>query len=394
VKILFVSPAYAPAWKFGGVVVSWHRLLEEMVFQGNDVTVHTTDAGLPHDDEGARTGFRLMNGVKVHYFKCDCKNPILSRALTRETREKIGEFDLMHLAAVWQPLSIGVRRAAVEAGCPYVISLHGALDPWSRNHKRLKKQIYHFFVERKNISMAAAIRVTSQMESNWSSSFAGRGQELRIVPNGIDLGLFLRNADAADKWRAEAGIPANCFLYLSVGRLHYKKGLELAVEALAPLRGRKWHLAFVGNDEDGTGVKLAKLANDLGLADHISFHPTVSTNRLPAIYSAGDLFVLPSLHENFGNVVLEALACECPVLISDQVAISGELLGVRGVAVRKRELSLWSKALASALDGGDEFKISKGDRGELEKRFSIKNSARKMIELHQSVIARVARNTT
>ena len=138
-KILFVSPAYAPAWKFGGVVVSWYRILEEMASQGDDVTVFTTDAGLPRDDEGARTGFRLMNGVKVHYFKCNVRNPILSRALTKATKEKIGEFDLMHLAGVWQPSSIGVRRAAVGAGCPYVISLHGALDVWPRKQKRLKK---------------------------------------------------------------------------------------------------------------------------------------------------------------------------------------------------------------------------------------------------------------
>lgn len=387
-KLLFVSPAYAPAWKYGGAVVSWKRMLEEMSAQGDDVTAFTTDAGVPPDDEGARTGFCLMNGVKVHYFKCDWTGPILSHGLTKTIRQKIREYDLMHLAGVWQPTSVGARRAAVEAGCPYVVSLHGALDEWPRKQKRLKKLAYYWFAERNNLRHAEAIRVTSRMESMWSAAFARPGQEIRVIPNGIDLASWFRDAGAATQWRAQAGIPQDSFLYISVGRLHRKKGLELAVESLAPLRGRNWRLAFVGNDEDGTGAQLARQASRLGISHQISFHPTVPAGSLPAIYSAADLFVLPSHHENFGNVVLEALVCECPVLISDQVAISGELQGISGVAVRKRDPSIWKQTLSDALDGTTEFKTSVHDRRELEQRFSIANSARKMMEFHRSVLAR------
>ena len=387
-KILFVSPAYAPAWSFGGVVVSWRRILEEMVSQGDDVTVYTTEAGLPDDDEGVRTGFRLMNGVKVHYYKCDWKGPILSRALTQATRSKIGDFDLMHLAGVWQPTSIGVRRAAVAAGCPYVISLHGALDEWPIRQKRIKKLAYYWLAERNNIRLASAIRVTSQMEMEWSQGFAAPGQTMQIIPNGIDLSSWSRDPDGATAWRANAGIASDVFLFLNVGRLHRKKGLELAIEALAPLRDRKWHMAFIGNDEDGTGAQLAKQAADLGIADHISFYPTVPTSQLPAMYSAADLFILPSRHENFGNVVLEALVCNCPVLISDQVAISRELVGIGGAVVRRRDVPTWTKAFSSALNGEEEFRARTNDLCELDRRFSVKASARMMMEFHQGVLAR------
>jgi glycosyltransferase involved in cell wall biosynthesis len=177
-------------------------------------------------------------------------------------------------------------------------------------------------------------------------------------------------------------------LYLSVARLHCTKGLDLVVRALAPLRGRNWRLAFVGNDADGTKAKLVRLASDLGLADQVSFHSTVSESQLPAIYSAGDLFVLPSYHENFGNVVLEALACGCPVLISDQVAILEYLVGIKGVVVRKRDISLWSEVLERALSRGDDLKTSADDRVELERRFSVSDCARKMMEFNSRVIAR------
>lgn len=391
-KLLFTSATYAPAWTFGGVVASWHRLLEEMATQGEDVTVFTTDAGLPSDDEGARTGFRLMNGVKVHYFKCDWRNPILSRSLVSKIRAKLYDSDLMHLAGVWQPLNIGVRRAADETGCPYVLSFHGALDEWSWEQKRLKKVLYYLLAERANIRSAAGIRYTSQMELDWSKRYASRDQEQRIVPNGIDFHSWYRNADAAKQWRAEAGIPGDCFLFLSAGRLHRGKNLQLALEALARLRTRKWHLAFVGKDEDGTGANLAKHARDLGFADRVSFHRTVPENKLPAIYSAGDLFVLPSHHENFSNAVLEALACQCAVLISDQVVIGGDLQGISGVQIRKRDVSLWSDAMASALERKDEFIADPADRPELERRFSISNCASQLIQFHRSVLARSRRN--
>jgi glycosyltransferase involved in cell wall biosynthesis len=390
VKILFVSPAYAPAWQYGGVVVSWCRILAEMAAQGDDVTVYTTDAGLQKNDEGIRNGFRLMDGVKVHYFECDSESPILSRALTRATRETISEFDLMHLAGVWQPSSVGVRRATVAAGCPYVISLHGALDEWPRRQKRFKKLAYYWLAERRNIRLASAIRVTSQMELEWSQKFAGPGQRMHVIPNGIDLQSWSRDEEGGKDWRERVGIPPDTFLFLNVGRLHRKKGLELAIEALVPLRTRKWHMAFVGDDDDGTGSSLRKLVGDLRIAQQISFHPTVPMSKLRAIYSAADLFLLPSHHENFGNVVLEALVCNCPVLMSDQVAICRDLAGISGAAVRKRDVSEWTVALEGALDRREEFKASIRNRSELDRRFSVRNSARKMMEFHRMYMREIA----
>ena len=387
-KILFVTPAYAPAWTFGGVVSASHRLLREMALQGVDITVYTTDAGLPRDDEGARTGFRMMDGVKVHYFRCVLTNPIVSGALVKAARKTIGEFDLMHLAAVFQPVSIGVTRAAIEAGCPYVLAPHGSLDAWPRRRRRFKKVLYYLLFERSIIAHAAGFIATSETECDGLSRFLKRDQKVRTIPNGVSFQLWRRDPEGGRQWRREVGIPDESYLYLSVGRLHYNKGLELLIRALAPLKGRNWRLAFVGDDEDGTKVKLLRHARDCGVWEQISFHPTVSERHLPAIYSAGNLFVLPSYHENFGNVVLEALSCGCPVLISDQVAIYKQLNGIHGVVVRKRELSLWSEALENALTGGTDFITTASDGLELEMRFSASNCAAMTTDFYNHVIAR------
>lgn len=359
-----------------------------MVAQGQDVTVFTTTAGIPEEEECVRRGFRVLDGVKINYFKCSCTNPIFSRALTREAEKRAGEFDLMHLVGVWQPSIIGVRRAAVRAGLPYVVAPRGALGPWSLRHKRLKKLLYYRMFERKNVDFAQGILYTSRMELSECSHFARFGQEQQIVPNGIDFSAWIRDPAAGSQWRLESRIASDTFLFLNAGRLHTKKNLHLLIHALGELSERKWHLAFVGKDEDGTATQLQRQADALGVRDRVSFHPTVAEHRLKAVYSAADLFVLPSHHENFCNAALESLACGCPVLISDQVAIGGDLHGIRGVQVRKRDVSAWSDALASAVAGRDGFLTNPADRQELERRFSIKNCASQLIQFHQSVLAR------
>jgi glycosyltransferase involved in cell wall biosynthesis len=359
--------------------------MQELVRQGDEVTVYTTDAGQRADFEGAKSGYCNLDGVHVHYFKCDVRRPILSRALTKAASEVIHNFDILHLAGVWQPAILGVRRVAVKAGCPYFVSLHGALDEWPRRQKRIKKLIYYFLAEKWNIGCAAGVWFTSLMEMRESSHYFRQDQIWCQIVNGLDLNAWSRDVDAGKQWRAEAGIPQDRYLFLSVGRLHKVKGIELALRAIAPLRSQNWHFALVGNGEDGTKEKLGRLVRDLRLDDRVSFCPAVAGNRLQAVYSAANLFVLPSYHENFGNVVLEALACQCPVLISDKVGVYAELDGISGVQVRERDVRLWTEAMNDAVAGKEEFIASSKDRGELVQRFSVENSARKMRRF-QSVI--------
>jgi len=75
-------------------------------------------------------------------------------------------------------------------------------------------------------------------------------------------------------------------------------------------------MIFVGSDDDGTQVKLQQQFQSANLSDRVLFLERCEPKELPVIYSAANLFVLPSRHENFGNVVVVSLACGCPVLIS------------------------------------------------------------------------------
>ena len=115
-----------------------------------------------------------------------------------------------------------------------------------------------------------------------------------------------------------------------VGRLVEQKGVDLLLEALAGLAG-VWRAYILGS-----GPQLEALqaqARQLGLADRVSFDPWIPSAEMPAYYRQLDALVVPSRtwpnwKEQFGRVLIEAMACGVPVIGSD----SGEIPHVIGDA--------------------------------------------------------------
>jgi len=173
---------------------------------------------------------------------------------------------------------------------------------------------------------------------------------------------------------------------LNVGRLHHKKGLDLLPQALAPLRHLNWRMVFVGGDDDGTKAKLQQKFESVNLSDKVIFLERCEPKDLPAIYSAANLFLLPSRHENFGNVVIESLACGCPVLISDKVGMHHEVAqsGMGGVCPRITDD--WTRTIREFLENSsDLFKVN--TRKWIQAKFSMDETSREMLSYYISEIS-------
>jgi glycosyltransferase involved in cell wall biosynthesis len=112
-----------------------------------------------------------------------------------------------------------------------------------------------------------------------------------------------------------------------MGRLHPVKGCDLLIEAFAKVLAKDpdWHLVMAGPDEVGLQSKLSSLAEQLKVADRITWAGMIRGDVKWGAFRASEIFVLPSHQENFGMVVAEALACRVPVLISDKVNIWREI---------------------------------------------------------------------
>lgn len=141
-----------------------------------------------------------------------------------------------------------------------------------------------------------------------------------VLSHGVDLQRFQnlgRNHPQVQKKRAELGVSENEKLIGVVGRFDPQKGqFELVQAALEILKTRTdLRFIFVGEDtfnEPGTKKKCQDLVQVAGAERFFQFLPF--TSDIQYFYPALDLFVMPSYKETFGLVLIEAMACSCPVM--------------------------------------------------------------------------------
>lgn len=160
----------------------------------------------------------------------------------------------------------------------------------------------------------------------------GFAKPISIIPQfGVDPNLYSRqNTPPAAIPGVDSASGDRPFVIGYVGRVVPQKGLVSLLEAAAGLSG-DWRLVFLG--EGPQRPQLEELASKAGVREHVLFLPPVKSVDVTAYLCAMDVLVLPSLttpnwKEQFGRVLIEAMACEVPVIGSD----SGEIPNVIGQA--------------------------------------------------------------
>jgi len=344
-KLLHVVPTYLPATRYGGPIYSVHGLCKALAARGHEVHVFTTNVDGP-DDSPVPLGQPIdLDGVKVWYFPSRRLrrlywSPPMLDALWRE----IENFDRVHLHSVFLWPTWAAARAARAAGVPYVLSPRGMLvQDLIRRKSRWLKTAWIALIERRNLERAAAIHVTSTTEADELRPFGFRLPPVIVVPNGIEPLASVVGQPVSTEVQA---IVARQPLILFLSRIHWKKGLDRLMPALA--EAPVGHLAIVGNDEEGYLPELQRLAAMHGVAERITFLPrSVSGADKEALFAAAKLFVLPSYSENFGNVVLEAMARGCPVVVTPEVGAAEVVRASGGGVVVEGD----PRPLAQAMQG-------------------------------------------
>jgi len=160
---------------------------------------------------------------------------------------------------------------------------------------------------------------------------------LNLAPSSIStvhLGVDSRFVPVTDEVRLDAVCRQYGITHpfaLSVGTIEPRKNLVTAIRAVtrARLDGTPWTLAVAGAAGWRTGPLQEELARP-GVAAGVKFLGFVANDDLPALYSAADAFLYPSLYEGFGLPPLEAMACGAPVIVSNRSSMP-EIVGDGGV---------------------------------------------------------------
>lgn len=359
-RILHVTPYYLPAIRYGGPVRSIHALAAGAVALGHEVHVFTTDADGPNRLDVATDRPVMMDGVHVHYFRMGRgkrlhRAPAMRLALVRI----MGRIDIVHLHTVFLWPTLVAARIAAHFGVPYVLSPRGMLvKDLVRRRSRLVKSAWITAFERRTIARAAAINVTSATEQEQLAPFRFRLPPVFTLPNGVGDPEPFDTGDISDDV-ATATAKGNYVLFF--GRLGWEKNLGSLIRAMASVAGIR--LIIAGFDERGQAAELVALIAELGLDDQISLiaRDVTGADR-EQLFTGATLFCLPSFHENFGNVVLEAMIRGVPVLVGDKVGAADAVLATKAGRVTAVTPEALAVAITGMLDEPEEL-ARMGERG-------------------------------
>jgi glycosyltransferase involved in cell wall biosynthesis len=379
-RILQVVPTYFPAVRYGGPVRSVHALAKALVERGHEVHVFTSSVDGPNDLDVPLGTPVDLDGVLVRYFPVRFMRRLYwCPSLARAVRQDIEAFDIVHLHSVFLWPTWATARIAKRAGTPYVVSPRGMLgSEVIRRKSRLVKSAWIRLIEQRTIRESAAVHVTAELERAEIQALGLRMPKIHCISNGVSWPAT-HPALAAGPL---AAISEPYALFLS--RIDAKKGLDRLIAAW------KWvpnlTLIIAGNDESGYRQTLEKIAVDHQVGARIRFVGAVSDEHKWAIYENALMFILPSYSENFGNVVAEAMAMGCPVVVTPEVGLASLVQeSGAGVVVDGAPEKL-AEAIRALLQDSTKRRLM-GERGRLTacRHLSWESAAIQMEALYEEI---------
>ncbi len=258
----------------------------------------------------------------------------ISRALQDEL--EVTHSNILHSHGIWMMPTVYAANAARDRSIPLILSPRGMLGKEALQFSRTKKWLFQAMFQSRALESVTCFHATSEQELEDIRQF-GLNQPVAVIPNGIDLPELAARPPSIQPY------------VLSLGRLHPKKGLDRLLIAWSQLQNDfpEWILKIAGPAEGQHDLALHSLSSQLQLKNVEFFNAIHGPDKF-ALMQGAELFVLPTLHENFGLVVAESLACETPVVCSKGAPWSGLQINNCGWWVERSPNALAS-ALASAM---------------------------------------------
>ncbi len=309
-KIIQVVPSISD--ESSGPSYSVPSLCEGLSKNGCDVELHILDK---MSKRNVKTSYSLSTYARSFFPHSRLgRSPDMLQGLTIAARTA----DIIHNNSFWMfpnVYSYSALRRSENRNCKLVNAPRGTLAEWSLKHHRFQKKLFGWFCGQYS-AMAATNMWHATSEKEYEEIRAlGYKQPVAIVPIGMDLPdasfynvVVQRHKSAGNRFRK----------IVFFGRLHKVKAVDNLVLAWSNICAEhlacRWELVIAGPD-DGIRKDLEALIADRKIPG-VSFVGEIEGNAKYEFLTSADIYVLPSLTENFGVTVAEALACGTPVIAS------------------------------------------------------------------------------
>ena len=291
--------------------------------------------------------------------------------LLRKLR-KTFHFDLIH-AHMAGPAGFAAVFLGMLFGKPVIVTAHG-----SDIHTFPK----HFFLKRLvvfTLKRATMVVAVSHSLKDLILKMVNIQKKLFIIRNGSRPEVFFP-VDKI-KTRKKLHLPIDRKIILFIGSLIPRKGVDVLLRAFAYMNKKNINLLLIGKGD--SELELKALAKELHIETQVDFVGTKNHDEISLWLNACDIFCLPSRHEGFPTVIVEAFACGRPVVATKVDGVPEAIVDdTLGIMVEPDN----EKALASALNKALEKEWDYQAIAEYGKRFSWNTIAEEYTELYKNVV--------
>jgi glycosyltransferase involved in cell wall biosynthesis len=277
----------------------------------------------------------------------------LPRGTGKFLRERLPEFDLVHLHMYRTTQNVAVHRYASRYRIPYVFSARGTLPRIVRYQRA--KAFFDVAVGLRLLRDASRCVALSRAEREQYEAMGVPSERIRTIFNGIDWESF-QDMPPRGTFAGLYGLEGKR-LVAYIGRLHARKGLDHLLRAFTHVAAADGDTALVmAGPDEGDKRPLEALARSLTISDRITFPGLLTGRDRLALFVDASVVVYPAKHEFFGLVPFEALACGKPVVVADDSGCGEIIRGARaGLVVRAEDASQLSGAILTSLEKGPEI---------------------------------------
>lgn len=222
------------------------------------------------------------------------------------------------------------------------------------------------------------------------------GSKIEVAYNGVDTSIF-RKTDSSDELKKLRLEGKRIILY--VGHFGFRKGIVYLIEAMREILQKEPNafLLCVGGTPEWLGTDvywriLKEKIEQAGIQGNVRLMGQIPHQKLPIYYSMAEVFAFPSLYEAMGKVIVEAMACETPIVASSVGGIV-EIVenGRNGFLVKPKDVKGLSEAILTLLhDKNLANKLAQEGRRTVESKFTWKNTIEQISKAYEKILSNVA----
>jgi glycosyltransferase involved in cell wall biosynthesis len=357
----------------GGVENYVYYMSKELVKLGHDIRVICANEPKSKSEE-------IVDGISIKRLRYIAKiantniTPGFPLALQNE------DFDIVHThiptpwSADWSNIIAKYKKK------PLVITYHN--DIIGSGFANTIANFYNSTALKSLLNNADKIIITQPNYIRYSLYLEKYEDKIEVIPNGVDVDKFKPIPVSKTK---------NTLFFLSLlDEFHKYKGLDYLLKAIGIVKNVIPDIKLIVGGKGALLEYYRKMVEDYDLKDNVEFHGFIPDEKIVEYYNRSSIFVLPSIsskQEGFGIVVLEALACETPVISTDIVGVANDVISSKaGIIVPPKDVDKLAEAIINILENENSKKMGVSGRKLVEDKYTWSGIAEKTEKLYNKLI--------